>query len=63
MDPAKFARESVGAIYLDQNEISVSDTWLHIPGLIFRNLIPDLTFFLQYKNSINQAKAVSEAKS
>ncbi|MFM7853733.1 MAG: hypothetical protein ACKO96_17875 [Flammeovirgaceae bacterium] len=62
MDPAKFAREAVGAIYLDQAEISVSDTWIHIPAIILRNLIPDLTFFFQYKNSKNQSKAVNEAK-
>jgi short-subunit dehydrogenase len=54
MDPALFAKEAVGAIYNNENEVSVSDDWLPMFGVIIRNLCPDLAFKLLSRNAKTQ---------
>jgi short-subunit dehydrogenase len=62
MDPERFAREAVGAIYNKENEVSIADKWFPVAGIIIRNLCPDLYCRFMLFNAKNQSKAVADAK-
>lgn len=62
MSPAKFAKEAVGAIYNKENEVSVSEDWAPLFGILMRNTWPDGAFFLLGKNAKAQQHAVDHAK-
>ena len=62
MEPDAFAKETVGAIFNNENEVSVSNNWMPILGIVLRNLCPDLVFALLYRNGKNQKEAVKNAK-
>ena len=62
MLPDAFAKQAVGAIYNNENEVMVSDIWGPAFGVVLRNLCPDLFFFMMFKNAKNQEKAVANAK-
>lgn len=63
MDPERFAREAVAAIYNGENEVSIADKWTPVLAMVVRNLCPDLFFRMMEWNAKNQSKAVKEAKS
>lgn len=44
MSPAKFAKDAIGGIYNNENEVTVSDGWAPIFGVILRNICPDIAF-------------------
>ncbi len=62
MDPEKFAKEAVGAIYNNENEVSIAEKWSPVFGMVMRNICPDLVFQALLWNAKNQSKAVTEAK-
>ena len=62
MAPDLFAKEALGAIYNNENEVMVSDQWLPSIGVVLRNLCPDLFFMMMVRNAKNQEKAVVNAK-
>jgi dehydrogenase/reductase SDR family protein 7B len=62
MDPARFAKEAVGAIFNKENEVSIGDQWVPLIGLVFRNICPDLIFKFLLHNAKNQSKAIAEGK-
>ncbi|MFY8046544.1 MAG: SDR family NAD(P)-dependent oxidoreductase, partial [Chitinophagaceae bacterium] len=62
MSPAKFAKHAVGAIYNNENEVSICDDWAPVFGIIFRNTCPDIAFFMQFQNAKAQQHAVENAK-
>ena len=49
-----FAKEALGAIYNNENEVMVSDQWMPAIGVVLRNLCPDLFFFMMARNAKNQ---------
>lgn len=59
MEPDKFAKQAVGAIYNNENEVSIGEKWLPVVGLVMRNLCPDLSFKGLAMNAKNQSKAVA----
>ena len=63
MEPDRFAREAVAAMYNGENEVSIADKWTPVVAMVMRNLCPDLFFRMMEWNAKNQAKAVREAKS
>lgn len=62
MEPEKFAREAVGAIYNKENEVSIGEQWSPVLGIILRNICPDLAFQALLRNAKNQEKAVKGSK-
>lgn len=61
LKPDYFARKSVQAIYMKENELQISSGALIPLGIFMRNISPDLSFLLLWRNGRNQAKALEKS--
>ena len=52
----------MGAIWNNENEVSIGEQWKPVLGLILRNLCADFYFKMMEFNARNQSKAVKQAK-
>ena len=57
-----FAKEAVQAIYMKENELQISGSWLPPIGILLRGLAPDLAFLGLRINGKSQMKALDEGR-